>query len=321
MRGQHAMVAGFGEVGDGTRAARGHFGHDGVGGVQHGSARGMHVLHDDPLDHGQVFHGADVAQPQVVAHADVGDDGHVAAVEGQAFAQDAAARRFEHRSVHVGMHEHAARAARAAAVAGVDAQVVHVDAVGIRHADAVAGRAQQVGGQAHRGGLAVGARHRQQAGTVLARLGQVGQRACKQFDFADHFDAAGLQRLDHLVAFILVHAGVFGALRDEQRRLDLVRMQRRRGGRQTVVVALRMAHHVLHLVQHGLPVRRNGLHEREQVRHAHVVHCGGIEVGRVGHAGQGGVAAVAGAVDADALGVGDAFLDQPLDAVCDVARP
>ncbi|KAG1451173.1 hypothetical protein G6F57_016235 [Rhizopus arrhizus] len=95
-------------------------------------------------------------------------------------------------------------------------------------------------------------------------------------------------------------------------------MQRRRGGRQTVVVALRMAHHVLHLVQHGLPVRRNGLHEREQVRHAHVVHCGGIEVGRVGHAGQGGVAAVAGAVDADALGVGDAFLDQPLDAVCDV---
>ncbi|KAG1388089.1 hypothetical protein G6F59_016110 [Rhizopus arrhizus] len=78
-------------------------------------------------------------------------------------------------------------------------------------------------------------------------------------------------------------------------------MQRRRGGRQTVVVALRMAHHVLHLVQHGLPVRRNGLHEREQVRHAHVVHCGGIEVGRVGHAGQGGVAAVAGAVDADAV--------------------
>ncbi|MNI28169.1 hypothetical protein D3C73_819350 [compost metagenome] len=66
------------------------------------------------------------------------------------------------------MHEHAARAARAAAVAGIDAQVVDVHTVGIGHADAVAGRAQQMGGQAHGGRLAVGAgdRHHRNAAVV-----------------------------------------------------------------------------------------------------------------------------------------------------------
>ena len=41
----------------------------------------------------------DVVQAEVVALADVGDDGDVAAVEAEAFAQDAAARGFEHRRV------------------------------------------------------------------------------------------------------------------------------------------------------------------------------------------------------------------------------
>ena len=108
MRGHDGMVAVLGEIGDRAGAAGGHLGDDGIGGVQHRHARRMHVLDDDALDHGQVLDRADVAQAQVVAHADVGDDGHVAAVERQAFAQDAAARGLEHGRVHVGVHEHAA---------------------------------------------------------------------------------------------------------------------------------------------------------------------------------------------------------------------
>lgn len=43
-----------------------------------------------------------------------------------------------------------------------------------------------------------------------------------------------------------------------------------------------------------------------------------IQIRRQCHAGQRGVAAVAGAIDADALRISDAFLDQPVDAVGDV---
>ena len=73
-----------------------------------------------------------------------------------------------------------------------------------------------------------------------------------------------------------------------------------------------------HLGQHRFPIGRDGLHEGEQVGHAHVVHRRRVQVGREGHAGQRGVAAVAGAVDADALGIGDALLDQPGHAIADV---
>ncbi len=105
-----------------------------------------HVLHDHALEHGQVFDRGDVVQAQVVALADVGDHGHLAAVEAQALAQDAAARGLEHGRIDLGVQQHVARALGAAAVAAVDLAAVDVDAVGVGHADAqAAGR--QTGGR------------------------------------------------------------------------------------------------------------------------------------------------------------------------------
>ena len=71
----------------------------------------------------------------MVAVADVGHHGHVAAVEGQPFAEDAAAGRFEHGRVDAADSSARRGALRAAAIAGVDAAVVDVDAVGAGHAD------------------------------------------------------------------------------------------------------------------------------------------------------------------------------------------
>ena len=93
-----------------------------------------HAVDDHPLDHREVLDGADVIQSEVVAHADVGDHGDVAAVEAQALAQDAAARGFQHRRIDIRVEQHAARAARAAAIAGLDPLTRDVDAVGIGHA-------------------------------------------------------------------------------------------------------------------------------------------------------------------------------------------
>ncbi len=138
VRGHHGVVEVGREEGHGAGAGVGHAHHHGVRGIEHGHAVRCHVLHDDALQHGQVFHGADVGQPEVVAFAHVGDHGHVAAIEGQALAQQAAARGLEHGGVHVGMHQYIAGAARAAAVAGIDALALDVDTVGAGHADAQA---------------------------------------------------------------------------------------------------------------------------------------------------------------------------------------
>ena len=129
----------------------------GVGGVQHRVAAGRDVLHDHALEHGQVFDGGDVVQPQMVAAADVGDDGDFAAVKAQPFAQHAAPGDFKHRRVHVWVHQHVAGAFRAAAIAAVGLAAIDIHAVGVGHAGAQALRAEQVGDQARRGGFAVGA--------------------------------------------------------------------------------------------------------------------------------------------------------------------
>ena len=117
VRGQHGVVGVECKKGHIARAVPGH-GHNGrVIGVEHGHAFGVHVEHNHPLEHRQVFQRGDVVQAQVVACAQVGDHGHLAAVKGQALAQQAAAGGLEHGGVHIGVHQHVAGAARAAAVA------------------------------------------------------------------------------------------------------------------------------------------------------------------------------------------------------------
>jgi hypothetical protein len=173
--GEHVVVLIGGEEQHRTRACAGHPDHHRVGSVEHGGAVGRHVLHDHTLDHGQVFHRADVGQAQVIAHADVGHHGHVAAVEGEAFAQHAATGGLEDRGIHIRVQQDVAGAARAAAVAGIDAPLAHIDAVGVGHAHPLAGHTEQVGGEAHGGGLAVGAGHRHHRDpAVLAGLEHVG---------------------------------------------------------------------------------------------------------------------------------------------------
>ena len=146
-----------GKEGDGAAAVVGHADDHRIVGVEYRHAAVGDVLHDHALEHREVFQRGDVVQAEVVARADVGHHRDLAAVERQAFAQQAAARRFEHGGVDVRVHQHVARAARAAAVAAVDAASFDVDAVGVGHAGAQAAGGEQVGDQAHRGGLAVGA--------------------------------------------------------------------------------------------------------------------------------------------------------------------
>ena len=174
VHGHHRMLAVGGKEGDVAAAVVGHADHHRVGGVEHRHAALQHILHDHPLEDGQVFQGGDVVQAQMVARADVGHHRHLAAVEGQAFAQQAAARRFEHGGVDVGVHQHIAGASRAAAVAAVDGAPFDIDAVGIRHAGAQPGGGGQVGDQAHGGGFAIGAGDGDDGNAAVVAIGEHG---------------------------------------------------------------------------------------------------------------------------------------------------
>jgi len=70
------------------------------------------------------------------------------------------------------MHQHVARAARAAAVTAVGLTAVDVHTIGVGHAHAQALRTQQVGGQAHSGGFAVGTCHGNDRDAAVFAVGE-----------------------------------------------------------------------------------------------------------------------------------------------------
>ena len=101
----------------------------------------------------------DVVEAEVVPLADVGDDRHVAEVERQAGAEDAAPGRLQHGRLDRRVHQDRRCAlAGPAAIARLDPPLVDVDPVGAGHADGLAGRPQEVGDEPGDGRLAVGAR-------------------------------------------------------------------------------------------------------------------------------------------------------------------
>ena len=131
-----------------------HLQHERIVGVQH-RAIGRDLDHD-ALDLGELLERVDALQAEVVGlhvehRADV-DFRHA-----HAGAQQAAARRLEHRDVDLRIGEHHARRHRPGHVALHRALAVDVDAVGRRQARRVAGHLRDVREHARRRGLAVGA--------------------------------------------------------------------------------------------------------------------------------------------------------------------
>ena len=93
-------------------------------------------MHNHALENGEFLHGGDVIQAQMVAAADIGHHGDIATVKRQTFAQHATACSFQHGGIDIGVQKNATGAARAAAIAGVDAGIADINAIGIRHAHA-----------------------------------------------------------------------------------------------------------------------------------------------------------------------------------------
>src|SRR5450631_3358960 len=143
----------------GTAALVGHLGDQRIVGVQHGRALGRYAPDGHGFDQRQLFHGVDAGHAQVIAFADVRNDGDVTPIEAQAFAQQAAARGFEHGSIDTRITEHRAGALGTTAVAGVEAAVFDVNPVRAGHSHAAPGHLQQVRHAAGGGGLAVGTGH------------------------------------------------------------------------------------------------------------------------------------------------------------------
>jgi hypothetical protein len=111
---------------------------------------------DDGLDAGHGREVVDAVLAEVVG-ADVGDDGGAAAVDGEAAAEDAAARDLEDGDVDAGVAQDDARGAGAGPVALLDHALVDRQAVGRGVAGDQAGGAGDAGEHPRGRGLAVGA--------------------------------------------------------------------------------------------------------------------------------------------------------------------
>jgi len=131
MRRNDWMVRRWAKVGDLPGTEIGHGDTVGIRRVEHGRAMIGHVLHDDALENREVFDRGDVVETEVVARADVGDDGDLTTIERQSLTQNAATRGLQYGRVHVRMGQHAAGALGAAAIAAVDLSAVDIDAVDV----------------------------------------------------------------------------------------------------------------------------------------------------------------------------------------------
>ena len=113
----------------------------------------------------------------------------------------------------------------------------------------------------------------------------------------------------------LLHARVVGALADEERDLDLVGREERRGGPEQRLVGLGIAHALVELGDHAAPSRAGCSASSVKRFDGPTMSTAAREdVGREGHAGQRRVAAVGAAHDGDLLRVDPALLHRPVHA-------
>lgn len=118
-----------------------------------------------------------------------------------------------------------------------------------------------------------------------------------------------------LVRLGFFHPWVIGPLDDHQRRLDAIGRVERRLPFHTGAVfrPAGIAHPRVKQAAGGFPVGRDGFQQGDEIGRRDDGHGRCVEFGRKSHPGQRGVAAVAAAHDADALGVGNTLCHEILD--------
>ena len=95
----------------------------------------------------------------MIARADVGDNGNLATIKSQSFAQEATSGSFKHSCIDIWVHQNIARTARAAAIAIVNLSAIDIHTVGVGHAHAQLVGFKDVGCQPNSGGFTIGAGH------------------------------------------------------------------------------------------------------------------------------------------------------------------
>ena len=108
----------------------------------------------------------------MVARAHVGDDGHLAPVKGQAFAKQTATCCFKNSSVDIRVHQYIARTARTTAIAIVNLTAIDVHTIGVGHAHTQIVCLEQVSGETHCCGFAVGARDGNHRNSAVVAIGE-----------------------------------------------------------------------------------------------------------------------------------------------------
>src|ERR671933_815494 len=122
-------------------------------------AFGHYRLDEDALESGQLFHGVDVANSQVIGR-DVQDDADFALIEAEARSQNSASSRFQHRYFHRWVGQNQLSTLRPGIVSGFYQIIADVSAIGSRVASNLTCLLDNVRKQASGCSFAVGSGYR-----------------------------------------------------------------------------------------------------------------------------------------------------------------
>ena len=87
------------------------------------------VLNDYTFNQRQRIDRCNKIHAEVVAHTDVGHNGDITLIKGQAFSQNPTARCFKYCGIDIGVHQDIARTARSTAISSVNAAVLNINAI------------------------------------------------------------------------------------------------------------------------------------------------------------------------------------------------
>ena len=146
-----------GEESDRTGTVGCHASHQWIGRIEYGDAgTWCNVLHDDSFNSGQILHRINIRETKVITHAYVGHHRHLAMIEAQSLAQQAATRGLKYRSIDIRVEKNLFCTLWAAAIARIDTLTVNIDAIGAGHTDTQPLAIEDTGDQTNAGCLAVG---------------------------------------------------------------------------------------------------------------------------------------------------------------------
>mmetsp|Transcript_4065 Transcript_4065/g.8846 ORF Transcript_4065/g.8846 Transcript_4065/m.8846 type:complete len:247 (-) Transcript_4065:1232-1972(-) len=133
-----------------------------------------------------------------------------------------------------------------------------------------------------------------------------------------HRNSLLLHREGNLVGFGLLHPGVVRSLANQKWRLDVINVVQRRNLLVEFLIAINISDFLQHVVTQRSPVCGNRIEECFDVGWSNDVNSTLVDIGCESQARKASISSIRSTIDTDILGIGNAFINGPLNRVCQI---